>query len=184
MPEMNLVERYQAHRVRRFLANSEKWPHMLPGWRTRQRRRILVIALAATFALMLAVGVLCHFFERAPLLLLPVYTLFFAAWTALQIVSGCQGDAPSGTLDEWEIQQQNAARSTALTITQWLVLIPVTYLIVGSVVTEGTHTTMAYTGGVLTLTTLMMGGCSPAMILAWSRPDPDPESDEFPMEAA
>ncbi|MGW6375654.1 hypothetical protein ACWFRB_06255 [Rhodococcus sp. NPDC055112] len=184
MPELNLVERYQAHRARRFLANSEKWRHMLPGWRTRHRRRILVIALAATFAFMLAVGVLCHFFERAPLLWLPAMTLFFPIWIALQIVSGRLGDAPTGTLDEWEVQQQNAARSTGLSITQSLMMIPVTYLIVGSVITEGSHTTMAYTGGSLALTTLMIGGCSPTMILAWSRPDPDPESDEFLMEAA
>ncbi|MET4613962.1 peptidoglycan/LPS O-acetylase OafA/YrhL [Rhodococcus sp. PvR044] len=184
MPEMNLVERYQAHRVRRFLANSEKWPHMLPGWRTRQRRRILVIALAATFALMLAVGVLCHFFEQAPLLWLPACLLFFLVWPSLAIVSGRQGDAPAGALDEWEVQQQNSARSISLSITQWLVMIPVIYLTYGSAVTGGTHTTMAYTGGLLTLTMLMIGGCLPAMILAWSRPDPDPESDEFPMEAA
>jgi len=64
------------------------------------------------------------------------------------------------------------------------VMIPVIYLTYGSAVTGGTHTTMAYTGGLLTLTMLMIGGCLPAMILAWSRPDPDPESDEFPMEAA
>ncbi|MFD4181733.1 hypothetical protein [Rhodococcus sp. NPDC058514] len=184
MPEMNLVERYQAHRTRRFLANSEKWRHMLPGWRTQRRRRILVIALSATFTFMFVVGVLCHFFERAPLLWLPASLLFFPIWISLQIASGRQGDAPVATLDEWEVQQQSAARSTGLTITQWLVLIPVVYLTYGSAITGGEHPTMAYAGGLLTLTALMIGGCSPAMILAWSRPDPDPESDEFPMEAA
>ncbi len=182
MPEMTLVERYQERRTRRFLANSEKWRHLLPGWRTRRRRRILVIALTATFTFMFTIGVLCHFFERAPLLWLPACLLFFPIWTTLQIVSGRLGDAPPGTLDEWEAQQQNAARSTGLTITQWLVMIPVTYLVVGASITEGNHTTMAYTGGLLTLTTLLIGGCSPAMILAWTRPDP--ESDELPLEAA
>lgn len=175
MHDQNLIERYQADRARRFLRNSEKWQQMLPGWRTRHRRRILVGALAATFVFMLAVGVLCHFFEHAPLLWLPACLLFFPIWTALQIASGRLGDAPAEALDEWEVQQQNAARSIGLTITQWLVMIPVFYLIFGSVITDGDHTTMAYAGGLLTLTTLMIGGCAPTMILAWTRPDPDPE---------
>lgn len=185
MSEPNLVERYQAYRVRRFLANSEKWRDMLPGWRTRPRRRALVTGLAVTFALMLAVAVACHFSEWAPLLWLPVCVLFLPIWTSLAVVSGRQGDAPTEALDEWEVQQQNSARSIALSITQWLMTIPVAYLIIGSVVTGGSHTTMAYTGGLLTLTMLMVGGCLPTMILAWSQPDPEPDPvADHPEEAA
>lgn len=185
MSEPNLVERYQAYRVRRFLANSEKWRDMLPGWRTRRRRRDLVVALLITFALMLAVALTCHFYEWAPLLWLPACVLFVPVWTALAIVSGRQGDAPTEALDEWEVQQQNSARSIALSITQWLMMIPVTYLIVGSVVTDGDHATMAYTGGLLTLTMLMIGGCLPTMIVAWSQPDPEPDPvADHPEEAA
>lgn len=175
--EQTLIERYQAYRTRRFLANSEKWQPMLPNWRSRHRRRILVIALCVAFALMYLVGALCHFFESAPLLWIPACLLFLPVWTSLAIVSGQLGDAPSDALDEWEMQQRNTARSMGLTITQWLMTIPIAYLIVGSVVTDGNHTTMAYTGGLLTLTTLMIGGCSPTMILAWTRPDPDPDTD-------
>jgi peptidoglycan/LPS O-acetylase OafA/YrhL len=175
MPEQTLFERYQEHRARRFLVRSEKTETMLPRWRTRSRRRILVVALGVTFVLMLAIGVLCHFFERAPLLWLPACLVFFPIWFSLSIVSGRLGDAPADALDEWEIQQRNAARSIGLSITQWLVMIPVTYLVVGSSVTDGSHTTMAYAGGLLTLTTLLIGGCSPTMILAWSRPDPYPD---------
>ncbi|GAA4489144.1 hypothetical protein GCM10023094_50270 [Rhodococcus olei] len=175
MAETTIIERYQARRTRRFLAHSEKWGRMLPGWRSRRRRRALVLALGATFVFMLGVGVLCHFFDRAPILWLPACLLFFPIWTSLQIVSGRLGDAPTTTLDEWEVQQQNAARSAGLTITQFLVMIPVFYLIVGSVLADGDGARIAYAGGLLTLTTLMIGGCSPAMILAWTRPDPDPE---------
>lgn len=62
--DATLLERYEAYRTRRFLRNEEKFRNMLPRWRTRRRRRILVVALAATFVLMFTVGVLCHFFER------------------------------------------------------------------------------------------------------------------------
>ncbi|MFC9788831.1 hypothetical protein [Rhodococcus sp. NPDC127528] len=182
MAEPTIIERYQARRTRRFLADSEKWGRMMPSWRTQCRRRALVLALGATFAFMVTVGVLCQFFDRAPLLWLPACLLFFPIWTSLQIVSGRLGDAPTTTLDEWEVQQQNAARSAGLTITQFLAMIPVSYLLVGSVVTDGGDTRMAYAGGLLTLTTLMIGGCSPTMILAWTRPDP--YTDDYLQEAA
>ena len=67
--------------------------------------------------------------------------------------------------------QRNNARSIGLTITQNLMLVPIFYLIFGSVITGGTDTDMAYAGGLMALTVLLVGGCSPAMILGWSRPD-------------
>ncbi|MFD5807400.1 MULTISPECIES: hypothetical protein [Rhodococcus] len=171
--DATLLERYEAFRTRRFLRNEEKFRNMLPRWRTRRRRRILVVALAATFVLMFTVGVLCHFFERGPLLWLPACLAFFPLWISLQIVSGRQGDAPRAALDEREIQERNSARSIALTVTQSLVMIPVLYLVVGSVLTDGMHPRMAYAGGLMTLTATLIGGCLPAMILAWNNPDHD-----------
>jgi hypothetical protein len=94
---------------------------------------------------------------------------------ALQIVSGRQGDAPQETLDEFEVQQRNSARSIGLTVTQNLMLVPIGYLIIGSVLTRGTDVDMAYAGGLMALTVLMVGGCMPAMILGWTRSDMDPE---------
>jgi hypothetical protein len=32
---------------------------------------------------------------------------------------------------------------------------------------------MAYAGGMMALAALLIGGCLPVMILAWTRPDPD-----------
>jgi hypothetical protein len=48
-------------------------------------------------------------------------------------------------------------------------------LIIGSVMTRGTDVSMAYAGGLMALTVLMVGGCMPAMILGWTRSDMDPE---------
>lgn len=170
------VHRYAAYRTRRFLANERKWSTKLPGWRTQRRRRRLVVGLLATFAFMFLVGVVYAFGVKwAPLLWLPACLIFFSLWTMLQIVSGRQGDAPACTLDEWEVQQRNDARSIGLTVTQTLVLIPVFYLIFGSVITHGENEFMAYAGGLMVLTTLLLGGCTPTMILSWTRPDPDHE---------
>ena len=174
--EPTILDRYQAYRTRRFLKKERTYANALPGWRNQRRRRALVVVLAVTFAFMFGVGVVCAFgVTWAPLLWLPACLLFFPSWMALQIVSGRQGDAPEAALDEFEIQQRNSARSIGLTVTQNLMLLPIFYLIIGSVLTRGTDVSMAYAGGLMALTVLMVGGCMPAMILGWTRSDMDPE---------
>lgn len=176
MAEADLIERYQDFRTRRFLKQEQSWANLLPGWRSRSRRRALVVTLAVTFVFMFAVGVLCAFgIPWAPLLWLPACLVLFPVWTVIQIVSSRRGDAPQRALDEFEIAQRNSARSIGLTITQNLMMIPVCYLIFGAVITGGTDTDMAYAGGLMTLTVLLVGGCSPAMILGWTRPDVEPD---------
>jgi hypothetical protein len=176
MAEADLIDRYQTYRTRRFLKQERSWANSLPAWRSRHRRRMLVVALTATFTFMFAVSVLCAFgIQWAPLLWLPACLLFFPMWIAMQIVSGRRGDAPEGALDEFEVAQRNSARSIGLTITQNLMMIPVCYLIFGAVITGGADSDMAYAGGLMALTVLLAGGCAPAMILGWIRPDPEPE---------
>lgn len=174
MPETNLIDRYQNYRARQFGKHERKYADSLPGWRIQRRRRILVGALGLTFVCMAVVSVMCAFGVRwAPLLWLPACLAFFPLWVMLQIVSGRQGDAPDATLDEYELAQRNSARSIGLTITQYLMLVPIFYLIFGAVLTDGADTSMAYAGGLMATTVLLIGGCAPAMILGWTRPDPD-----------
>lgn len=174
MPDSTLLDRYQHYRAERFRKHERTYAHSLPTWRTQRRRRMLVRGLAITFAFMFVVSLMCAFgVDWAPLLWLPACLVFFPMWLTLQIVSGRQGDAPDATLDEYELSQRNNARSIGLTITQNLMLIPIFYLIFGSVITGGADTDMAYAGGLMALTVLLIGGCTPAMILGWTRPDPD-----------
>ncbi|MCT7657422.1 hypothetical protein [Mycobacterium deserti] len=172
--EPTLIDRYQNFRTRRFLKRERAYRNLLPGWRTQRRRRVLVVVLGFTFVFMFAVSVLCAFgIERAPLLWFPACLVFFPAWSVLQIVSGRQGDAPQAALDEYEVQQRNTARSIGLTVTQYLMLVPIFYLIFGATFTGGTDTNMAYAGGLMALTVLTFAGCLPAMILGWIRRDPE-----------
>lgn len=174
--EPSILDRYQDYRTRRFLKTERTYANSLPGWRNRRRRRMLVVGLAVTFAFMAAVGVVCAFgVTWAPLLWLPALALYFPMWMVLQIVSGRRGDAPERALDEYEIAQRNSARSIGLTVTQNLMLLPIFYLIFGAVITDGTDTAMAYAGGLLVTTVLLVGGCLPAMILGWTRADVEPE---------
>ena len=159
--EPTIIDRYQDFRTRRFLKHERTYANALPGWRTQRRRRMLVVGLALTFAFMTFVSVLCACLVYFPLLIV------------LQIVSSRQGDAPMGALDEFELQQRNSARSIGLTVTQSLMLVPIFYLIFGAVITDGTDTAMAYAGGLMALTALTIGGCTPAMILGWTKRDAD-----------
>lgn len=176
MAQQNLLDRYQDYRTRRFTEHQRKTAQSLPGWRTQRRRRSLVIGLAVTFAFMFAVGVVYAFGVKwVALLWLPACAVFMPMWVVLQIVSGRQGDAPEAALDEYEIAQRNSARSIGLTVTQNLMMIPIAYLIFGAAITGGTDQNMAYAGGLMALAVLLVGGSTPAMILGWSRRDPDPE---------
>src|SRR5258705_13760104 len=130
---------------------------------------------------MIGVSLLCAFGIRwAPLLWLPACLLFFPLWILLQIVSGRQGDAPQAALDEYEVQQRNSARSIGLTLTQNLMLLPIGYLIIGSTITQNvtaaTTVDMAYAGGLMALTGLLIGGRTQAMIRGWIRPRPDAQA--------
>ena len=123
---------------------------------------------------MAVVSVLCALgFRGAAIAWLPATLVFFPLWLMLQIVSGRQGDAPHATLDEFELTQRNNARSIGLTVTQNLMLVPIFYLIIGSVATDFANGDIAYAGGLMALTVMLIGGCLPAMILGWTRPDPD-----------
>ncbi|MGC0362606.1 peptidoglycan/LPS O-acetylase OafA/YrhL [Rhodococcus sp. 27YEA15] len=180
MPESNVLTRYQDYRTRRFLKGEADTRHMLPRWRTRHRRRILVVTLGVLFTAMVVASTACLFFPMAALAWPVISFMFLPVWTSLQLVSGRQGDAPKDALDEWEIQQRNEARSIGLTVTQTLVLIVALFLIFASVLHWNIER-LGYAGGVLALSAMLIGACTPAMILGWTRPDIDP-SDIEPSE--
>ncbi|MEZ0341996.1 hypothetical protein ACAG25_18670 [Mycobacterium sp. pV006] len=170
----SIVDRYQQRRAERFLKYEQAYANWLPTWRTQRRRRMLVVGLALTFAVMAGVSIVCAFgLRELALIWVPATVVFFVLWLMLQIVSGRQGDAPLVTLDEFELAQRNNARSIGLTVTQNLMLLPIFYLIIGSVLTDFGDGNIAYAGGLMTITVLLIGGCLPAMILGWTRPDPD-----------
>ncbi|ONM50414.1 hypothetical protein [Nocardia donostiensis] len=173
-----LLDRYQDYRIRRWLVQEQRLSGMLPGWRTRTRRRALVVTVAATIALLFTAGLLCAFdLQWASLIAGGSALVFLPAWTMLRIASQGQDHAPAPMLDEREIAQRNAARSIGLTITQGLTIAPVMYLCwSGALAPEADTFRTAFAGGVMTLATVLAGGCAPAMILGWTQPEPEPES--------
>jgi hypothetical protein len=173
-PKPTLIDRYQDHRTRRFLKHQNTYANSLPGWRTQGRRRLLVGVLASALALMVLTSVMCALgFRQAALLWLPACAVFFPVWIVLQIVLGRQSDAPTATLDEYEVAQRNSARSIGLTVVQSLMLVPIFFLIIVSTnLTDADAETirdLTYAGALMALAALMIGSCLPAMILGWTR---------------
>ncbi|MEZ5149740.1 hypothetical protein ACWDTG_13550 [Rhodococcus zopfii] len=175
MPAQNLLERYEAHRTHRFLENQERMSGWLPSWRTRARRRLLTAILVVVLACMFAATTATYFIPVAALAWLPLTLVFLATWTTLQIVSSRLSDAPRHALDEREISERNSARSIGLGVAQVLVMIPILALLLGSTIDSVNHQDLAYAAGGFTLASILFAGCLPAMILAWIRPDDDPE---------
>ncbi|MCA0156580.1 hypothetical protein LB823_10240 [Tsukamurella sp. M9C] len=177
MTTTSMITRYQERRARKFREDEERFSTLLPSWRTRPRRRMLVAALLVDYLFMFVVAVLCHFdVPNAPLLWLPACLLLFPIWITVQIVSGRQGDAPAAALDEWEVEQRNEARSIGFSVTSGLVLLAVAYTVITSVVAQPDgNTAWHYASGLFTLVALLIGMTTPAMILAWTRPDADAE---------
>ncbi|MGA9869834.1 MAG: hypothetical protein WBQ44_01615 [Rhodococcus sp. (in: high G+C Gram-positive bacteria)] len=177
-PDSNILSRYQAYRTRRFLENDAKTRHWLPAWRTQRRRRMLAIAVVATLLVLVVISIWTLFWEWAPLAWLPATAAFLVLWTMLQTVSGRHSDAPMGALDEWEVQQRNEARSIGLTVTQGTVMAAIMPLVFLGTWVDNDR--LAYAGGLWTLTALLAGICSPAFVLAWITPDPEPEDLQEP----
>jgi len=178
MPSTTLIDRYEDFRTQRFLRREAQTSTWLPNWRTRSRRRLLVVALTVIFAGMFATAVGTYSFDAVAFGWVALLVLFLPVWTSLQIVSSRQSDAPRYALDEREIAERNSARSIGLTVLQWLMLLPIFALTWGAGFDGIDHRALAYAGGGAVLDALLLGGCLPAMILAWTTPDPDTDDHE------
>lgn len=175
MPTQSMLDRYEARRTRRFLKNEELTAHWLPGWRTQHRRRILAVIVTTLIATMFVIAIVSFFNMVVALGWLVVCLAFLPTWTCLQIVSGRQSDAPRHALDEREIAERNSARSIGLSVAQILVLIPCFALVFGVTSDSIDHQALAYSAGLFTIASILFSGCLPAILLAWNRPDDDPE---------
>ncbi|GEM35321.1 hypothetical protein NN3_63280 [Nocardia neocaledoniensis NBRC 108232] len=173
-----LLDRYQNYRVKRWLVQEQRTAGMLKSWRPQRRRRQLVVGVVVALAGLAVAGVLCAFDLRNVSITVAMIALvlFLPAWTMLRIASGGQDHAPAEMLDEFEIAERNKARSVGLALTQSLTMPGLFFLIfAGAFAPEADAYRTAYAGGLMLLAAIMTGGCAPAMIIGWTRPDPDPE---------
>jgi len=175
MTTESLLDRYEDYRTRRFLKNEEITAGWLPNWRTRHRRRILAGAVVTLIALMFVTAIASYSTRWAAIAWMPVTLLFLPTWTCLQIVSGRQSDAPRHALDEREIAERNSARSIGLSVAQGLLMLPIFALLWSASLDSIDHRALAYSAGGFALASILFSGCLPAVLLAWTRPDDDPE---------
>jgi hypothetical protein len=172
-----LLERYRQYTERRYLAARARRANRLRTWRTRPRRKILVIAFAGSFLAMFAVGVTALFGMTWPPVgwLLVVTLYYFPLFMALRTVTDLQDVAPAAYLDEWEMTRRNSARSIGTLVTNILgVAVGLFLIIVGSFPIEWGGS-IAYSGGLFVTSVLALGGGIPLMILAWNSVGSDPE---------
>ncbi|MFI8567404.1 hypothetical protein ACIGGF_12680 [Rhodococcus sp. NPDC078407] len=168
----SIFSRYQEARTRVFLENEKTYANWLPGLRVQKRRRGFVVLLLLLLAASAGFALLEPAFDWAIGFWGICYIVFAFATIVLGIVSNRRAEAPVDALDELEVQLRSEARSIGLTVTQVLGTAAAAYLFLGSIFGA---TNLGISGGALMLTALSAGGATPAMLLAWTTPDPDPE---------
>lgn len=168
--------RYEAWRVRHYEKSLAKNAHRLPGMRNRRGARILVGGVVASLVLLLIATVLSFF--TAQWFFIPyVLGLFgiFGFLRMLGIVTGNIAEAPVASLDELQLAKRNSARSIGYMAVFSLMFVPYLVLIVVGSARESVSGQTVYGFGVLLITVLLIGTCSPTLLLAWWTDDPDPE---------
>ncbi|MBY4229177.1 hypothetical protein HQO39_19285 [Rhodococcus fascians] len=168
----SIFGRYQEARTRVFLENEKTYANWLPGLRPQKRRRAFVASLLVLLAASAGFALSEPVFDWAIASWGICYIVFTFAAIVLGIVSNRRAEAPVDALDELEVQLRNEARSIGLTVTQALGTAAAAYLFLGSIFGA---TNFGISGGALMLTALSAGGATPAMLLAWTTPDYDPE---------
>ncbi len=168
----SIFSRYQEARTRVFLENEKTYANWLPGLRPQKRRRAFVAFLLVLLAASAGFALSEPVFDWAIGSWGICYIVFTFTAIVLGIVSNRRAEAPVDALDELEVQLRNEARSIGLTVTQALGTAAAAYLFLGSIFGA---TNFGISGGALMLTALSAGGATPAMLLAWTTPDYDPE---------
>ncbi|GAA2053737.1 hypothetical protein [Williamsia deligens] len=175
--------RYEAWRVRYYEKSQAKNAHRLPRLRNRRGARLLAGGVMASLLLLLVATAL-SFVTRGwffvPFVLGLIGTVTFLRM--LGIVTGNLAEAPVASLDELQLAKRNSARSIGYIVVFALMFVPYLGLIlVGSAVDSVSGGTV-YGFGILLITFLLIGTCSPTLLLAWWADDPDPEdfADQFP----
>ncbi len=169
-----------ARHHRRQHAFDERSAAWLPGWRTRRRRRGVVVVMGAGFVLVLVAAAVAFTGLPTPVLGI-IFTggwvggtlLVVAAWSLLRILTGNVTERTDSMLDEREIAQVGRARSVGLQVAVTSSLVPMLLLILGS--RAGESSTLGFPAGCLLAVSILLGGFTPSVYLAWHAPDLDAE---------
>lgn len=168
--------RYEEWRVRQYEKTQAKNAHRLAGMRNRRGARILACGVLVSLVLLViasATSFVSHVWFFIPFIL--GLAGVFGFLKLLGIVTGNIAEAPVASLDELQLAKRNSARSIGYLAVFSLMFIPYLALIfVGSSV-ESVSGHTVYGFGVLLITLMLVGTCSPTLLLAWWTEDPDPE---------
>ncbi|MEH3154797.1 MAG: hypothetical protein PGN29_05425 [Gordonia paraffinivorans] len=168
--------RWEAWRVRRYERSTRRHAHRLTGMRNRRGARILASGVLASLALLLVATTLSFLTPTwffVPFLLGLLGTVTFLK--LLGIVTGNIAEAPVASLDELQLAKRNSARSIGYLVVFSLMFIPYLVLIAVGSARESVSGNTVYGFGILLITFLLIGTCSPTLLLAWWTEDPDPE---------
>ncbi|GAA1899570.1 hypothetical protein [Williamsia serinedens] len=168
--------RYEGWRVRLYEKNQAKNAHRLVGMRNRRGARILACGVLASLAVLVVASVMSfvtHVWFFIPFVVGLIGVFVFLK--LLGIVTGNIAEAPVASLDELQLAKRNSARSIGYLAVFSLMFIPYLALVLVGSSVESVSGHTVYGFGVLLITLMLVGTCSPTLLLAWWTEDPDPE---------
>ncbi|WP_299575077.1 hypothetical protein [uncultured Williamsia sp.] len=168
--------RYEAWRVRYYEKTQAKNAHRLVGMRNRRGARILAAGVLFSLVLLLIASAMS--FVLQPWFFLPFVLGLAGVLTFLKllgIVTGNIAEAPVASLDELQLAKRNSARSIGYLAVFSLMFIPYLVLIFVGSAADSVSGDTVYGFGILLITFLLIGTCTPTLLLAWWTEDPDPE---------
>ena len=166
---------YWEHQLDKLDEREQRRARKLPGWRTRKRRRTLVLVVAAADAgLIVAAGV----FKTTPpwvffLLWLGAFAAGSTGFALLRILTGRISGGFSRLLDEREREWRHRITFVGYQVLVALMIVAMLYAMAVADLPGG-----GWRGATMLSALLVTGSTIPSIVLGWSLPDDDPEDFE------
>ncbi|WP_158881769.1 hypothetical protein [Amycolatopsis anabasis] len=172
---MSPVRSFLATRWDVFLARMEraeaKRARMLPGWRTRRRRRSLVLLMLVGIAPMLVAAAIMA--EETIWIFFALWFTGFILWmigfALLRILTGKMSSAFSVLLDEREREMRHRVTHLSFQVLVYLMAFAMLYTLA-----IANQADAAFRGALMMAVLLMLGSSGPTIVLGWTLPDDDP----------
>ncbi len=171
-----LWRRYENYRAQRYERTLARYRGRYPRLRNRRAFRRLALTLVGFLGLVLAsaiVAFIVGYWLFIPFIIGLVGVV--ALMSILRVVTGSVADAPVSALDEIQLAQRNSARSLGYIVLFSLMFIPYLLLIFLGSARDQIPGHTVYAIGILLISLVLIGSCTPIILTSWWQADPDPE---------
>lgn len=160
------AENRAENRAERWRRREETLSTQAPSWRTEARVRLLIRIYLWSLVLGVATTVAQIFWLPLILAWLPFTVIVCVSWTMLRTVINTRDMAPDSELDEYEAKVLSTWQSVAYGWTTLFLLVVALFMIFVAVANPESLHRWVYTGGLLTVLSMMAATAMPTIAYA------------------